>query len=66
MSLTANQLFNATSVREASKSTDIAEISIRQNQYIFIFTVATVFYLPLGFVTVRSAFFFPSNKAEIS
>ncbi|PMD40234.1 hypothetical protein L207DRAFT_582454 [Hyaloscypha variabilis F] len=42
-------LFNATSMREASKSIEMAEISIRQNRYIFIFTVATVFYLPLGF-----------------
>src|ERR1700709_386319 len=56
ISLTTRQLLNTTSVRASSKSTDMAEISIRQNQYIFIFTVATVFYLPLGFVTVRSAF----------
>jgi len=48
----SSQLFNATSVREASKGTEIAEISVRQNQYIFVFTVVTVIYLPLGFVTV--------------
>lgn len=47
-------LFNATSVREASCGTEIAEISIRQNQYLFVFTIMTVIYLPLGFVTVGS------------
>lgn len=35
----------------------MASIGIRQNQYIFIFTIATVFYLPLGFVTVCSLFY---------
>ncbi|KAH7391240.1 hypothetical protein BKA64DRAFT_97957 [Cadophora sp. MPI-SDFR-AT-0126] len=44
-------LFNATSVREASRGTEIAEISIRQNHYLFVFTIMTVIYLPLGFVT---------------
>ncbi|OQD89552.1 hypothetical protein PENANT_c002G07007 [Penicillium antarcticum] len=44
-------LFNATSVREASKGTSLAEMSGRQNQYILVFTIATVFYLPMSFVT---------------
>ncbi|RDW86625.1 uncharacterized protein DSM5745_03267 [Aspergillus mulundensis] len=44
-------LFNATSVKEASKGTKLAENSRRQNRYILVFTVATVFYLPMGFVT---------------
>jgi hypothetical protein len=39
------QLFNATSVREAQKSTAIS-------QYLFMFTVITIFYLPLSFVAV--------------
>lgn len=40
------QVFNATAVHEATKSTQI-------NHYIFVFTVVTIFYLPLSFVTVR-------------
>ncbi|KAL2854575.1 hypothetical protein BJX68DRAFT_232036 [Aspergillus pseudodeflectus] len=44
-------LFNATSVKEASKGTRLAENSRRQNRYVLVFTVATVFYLPMGFVT---------------
>ncbi|KAL3442406.1 hypothetical protein BJX65DRAFT_286918 [Aspergillus insuetus] len=44
-------LFNATSVKEASKGTRLAEDSRQQNRYILVFTVATVFYLPMGFVT---------------
>ncbi|KAK0611713.1 hypothetical protein B0T14DRAFT_334170 [Immersiella caudata] len=36
-------LFNATSVNEATKSTQL-------NQYILVFTLATVFYLPLSFI----------------
>ncbi|KAL2063598.1 hypothetical protein VTL71DRAFT_5403 [Oculimacula yallundae] len=44
-------LFNATSVREASRGTEIAESSVLQNQYLFVFTIMTVVYLPLGFVT---------------
>ncbi|KAL2820558.1 hypothetical protein BDW59DRAFT_164598 [Aspergillus cavernicola] len=45
-------LFNATSVREASKGTSLARNSGRQNRYhVLVFTVATVFYLPMGFVT---------------
>lgn len=43
-------------MREASRSTEIAEISVQQNQYLFVFTIMTVIYLPLGFVTVSSAF----------
>ena len=39
------QLFNATSVSEARKSTQL-------NHYILVFTVATVFYLPLSFIAV--------------
>jgi hypothetical protein len=41
----ATQLFNATSVREATKGTHI-------NEYILVFTVMTVLYLPLTFVSV--------------
>ncbi|KAK4034311.1 hypothetical protein C8A01DRAFT_18865 [Parachaetomium inaequale] len=37
-------LFNATSLREASRSTTI-------NRYIIVFTIFTVLYLPLGFTT---------------
>ncbi|KAJ0414195.1 hypothetical protein BJY00DRAFT_295514 [Aspergillus carlsbadensis] len=44
-------LFNATSVKEASKGIRLAENSRRQNRYVLVFTVATVFYLPMGFVT---------------
>ncbi|KAH7319147.1 hypothetical protein BKA65DRAFT_95815 [Rhexocercosporidium sp. MPI-PUGE-AT-0058] len=44
-------LFNATSVREASRGTELAQISFQQNQYLFVFTIMTVIYLPLGFVT---------------
>jgi hypothetical protein len=51
--LTFIKLFNATAVREASKSTDLADISTRQNQYLFVFTLLTVIYLPLSFVVVR-------------
>lgn len=40
------QLFSATSVREASRATVL-------NQYIFVFTVVTIFYLPLSYVSVR-------------
>jgi hypothetical protein len=39
------QLFNATQVREATRATRIS-------QYIFVFTVMTIFYLPLSFVAV--------------
>jgi hypothetical protein len=39
------KLFSASSVREATRST-------LQNRYILVFTVATVIYLPLSFVTV--------------
>jgi Mg2+ and Co2+ transporter CorA len=31
-------------------------MSGRQNQYILVFTIATVFYLPMSFVTVWKAF----------
>ncbi|KAL2839290.1 hypothetical protein BJX68DRAFT_198670 [Aspergillus pseudodeflectus] len=44
-------LFNATSVREASRGTSLAENSALQNRYILVFTVATIFYLPMSFVT---------------
>jgi Mg2+ and Co2+ transporter CorA len=40
------QLFNASSLLEAHKSTSM-------NRYIIIFTTLTIFYLPLGFITVR-------------
>jgi len=39
------QLFNATSVKEATKSTEL-------NHYVLIFTIVTIFYLPLGYVAV--------------
>ncbi|KAK0638564.1 hypothetical protein B0T16DRAFT_421359 [Cercophora newfieldiana] len=41
-------LFNATSVNEATRSTKL-------NHYILVFTVVTVFYLPLSFVTALFA-----------
>ncbi|GKZ26844.1 hypothetical protein AbraCBS73388_003232 [Aspergillus brasiliensis] len=44
-------LFNATSVREAARGTSLAENSSLQNRYILVFTVATILYLPMGFVT---------------
>ncbi|PMD42964.1 hypothetical protein L207DRAFT_288847 [Hyaloscypha variabilis F] len=44
-------LFSASSVREAARSTQMARTSILQNRYIFVFTVTTVIYLPLSFVT---------------
>lgn len=40
---------NATSLKEARKST-------RLNQYVLIFTIVTIIYLPLGFVTVSIRF----------
>ncbi|KAK4216872.1 hypothetical protein QBC37DRAFT_370528 [Rhypophila decipiens] len=42
-----NQLFNATSINEAAKSTQL-------NHYILAFTVVTIFYLPLSFIAVRN------------
>lgn len=45
--LTVNQLFNATNLLEASKSTSM-------NRYVMIFTVVTIIYLPLGLVTVSA------------
>ncbi|OJJ67678.1 hypothetical protein ASPBRDRAFT_334621 [Aspergillus brasiliensis CBS 101740] len=44
-------LFNATSVREAARGTSLAKNSSLQNRYILVFTVATILYLPMGFVT---------------
>ncbi|KAK1752624.1 hypothetical protein QBC47DRAFT_327941 [Echria macrotheca] len=41
-------LFNATSVNEAAKSADL-------NHYILVFTVVTIFYLPLSFITALFA-----------
>lgn len=43
--LTSIQLFNATTLREASRGLTL-------NQYILVFTVLTIFYLPLSFVPV--------------
>lgn len=45
MALTVKQHFNALNVETARKSTSM-------NRYIIVFTVVTIFYLPLGFVTV--------------
>jgi hypothetical protein len=42
-------------VREAFESGEL-------NQYIFIFTVATIFYLPLGFVTVKLSSIYVDSK----
>ncbi|ENH73684.1 hypothetical protein FOC1_g10000521 [Fusarium oxysporum f. sp. cubense race 1] len=47
-------LFNATSVREAARGTSLAESSSLQNRYILVFTIATILYLPMGFVTTLS------------
>ncbi|RQM08472.1 hypothetical protein DH86_00000491 [Scytalidium sp. 3C] len=38
-------------MEEAAKGTNLAENSALQNRYILVFTVATIFYLPMGFVT---------------
>ncbi|RWA06817.1 hypothetical protein EKO27_g8294 [Xylaria grammica] len=40
-------LFSATSVSEAAKSSQL-------NHYILVFAVVTIFYLPLGFISVRA------------
>ncbi|QRD93536.1 hypothetical protein F9C07_2235171 [Aspergillus flavus] len=45
-------LFNAISAKDASKGTKLAKNSCRQNRYILVFSVVTVFYLPKDFVTV--------------
>ncbi|KAK6841174.1 hypothetical protein PG987_002034 [Apiospora arundinis] len=53
-------LFNATSVREATKGTHI-------NEYILVFTVMTILYLPLGFVaTLYSIEFFKADDQKVS
>jgi hypothetical protein len=49
------QLFNAQSVRESSRSTQI-------NQYLLVFTIVTIIYLPPTFVSVCSIF--RSQKCE--
>ena len=41
-------MFNATSVNEAKKSTQL-------NHYIFVFTVITIIYLPLSFIAVSQS-----------
>lgn len=41
------QLFNATAIKEAFESS-------RQNQYILVFTIVTVIYLPFSVVTVSA------------
>ena len=51
------QLFNATSVLEASRGTQI-------NQSIFVFTVLTIFYLPLTFVAVCPCFHLTRFQAK--
>ncbi len=43
----SQQLFTATAVSEATKSKQL-------NHYIIVFTVVTIFYLPLSFVAVSS------------
>ncbi|KAF2276176.1 uncharacterized protein EI97DRAFT_458668 [Westerdykella ornata] len=48
MSSLRDGLFNATSVREATKSSQL-------NHYILVFTVVTIFYLPLSFVAALFA-----------
>lgn len=42
---TISQMFNATSVNEATRSTSL-------NHYILVFTIVTIFYLPLSFTVV--------------
>lgn len=44
---TCAQIFTATSVSEAAKSSQL-------NHYILVFTVVTIFYLPLSFVAVST------------
>jgi hypothetical protein len=51
------QIFNATNLREAAMSRQQAVKSSEMNSYLFIFTVMTIFYLPLSFVTVSSTSF---------
>jgi hypothetical protein len=51
------QIFNATNLREAAMSRKEAVKSSEMNSYLFIFTVMTIFYLPLSFVTVSSTSF---------
>ena len=43
--LTFEKIISTNSLLEASKSTSM-------NRYVIIFTILTIFYLPLGFVTV--------------
>ena len=54
---TSRQLFNASSVRVAPKSTEMASVSTRKNQSIFVFAVTTIIYFPPGFVTVSTPYF---------
>jgi hypothetical protein len=55
------QIFNATNLREAAMSTKEAVKSSEMNSYLFIFTVMTIFYLPLSFVTVSVTSFETSS-----
>ncbi|KAI1616501.1 hypothetical protein EDD36DRAFT_137179 [Exophiala viscosa] len=44
-------LFNATAVREALQGSRLNQQGLRLNRYVFIFTITTIIYLPLTFVT---------------
>jgi hypothetical protein len=50
-------MFNASNLQEAEMSRKEAVRSSVMNSYLFIFTVMTIFYLPLSFVTVSSTSF---------
>ncbi|KEY71379.1 hypothetical protein S7711_11471 [Stachybotrys chartarum IBT 7711] len=52
-------LFNATSVSEATKSTQL-------NHYILVFTVVTIFYLPLSFVAEASVNYLEVESKPLS
>jgi hypothetical protein len=50
-------MFNASNLQEAEMSRKEAVRSSVMNSYLFIFTVMTIFYLSLSFVTVSSTSF---------
>ncbi|KAI1629942.1 hypothetical protein EDD37DRAFT_75716 [Exophiala viscosa] len=56
-------LFNATAVREAMQGSQLNQQGLRLNRYVFIFTITTIIYLPLSFVT---GFFGMNNLAGTS
>ncbi|OTA53959.1 hypothetical protein K449DRAFT_389502 [Hypoxylon sp. EC38] len=57
-------LFNATSLREATKSLQEASKGIALNRAIYVFTVVTVIYTPLGFVSALWALPILNNDSD--